>query len=166
MESQTADTLKKGMKNMKKTIAIIALAVVLLVGTATVALAADGWKTPAETVAGITGKTVDQVQDARQDGVTYGAQAAAAGKLDQFKDERLAQYKLRLDEAVKAGRLTQAEADKLYDAMKTRMAACTGNGTGVGNGAGCGMGGGMGRGQGGGLGRGMGNGAGCGMRSN
>ncbi len=147
---------------MKKTIAIIALAVVLLVGTTTVALAADGWKTPAETVAGITGKTVDQVQDARQDGVTYGAQAAAAGKLDQFKDERLAQYKQRLDELVKAGKLTQAEADKLYDAMKARMAACTGNGTGAGNGLGCGMG----RGQGGGFGRGMGNGAGCGMRSN
>ena len=148
---------------MKKTIVIVALAAVLLVGSATVALAADGWKTPAEIVAGITGKTVDQVEDARQDGVTYGAQAAAAGKLDQFQDERLAQYKLRLDELVKAGRLTQAEADKLYDAMKTRMSACDGNGAGAGNGLGCGLGKGNGMGQGGGFGRGMGNGAGCGL---
>lgn len=147
---------------MKKTIAIIALAAVLLVGSATVALAADGWKTPAEIVSGLTGKTVDQVQDDRQDGVTYGAQAAAAGKLDQFQDERLAQYKLRLDEYVKAGRLTQAEADKLYNAMKTRMEAC--DGTGTGNGLGCGLGTGNGLGQGGGFGRGMGNGAGsCGL---
>lgn len=141
---------------MKKTIVVIVMAAVLLIGTATVALAADGWKTPAETVADVTGKTVEQAQADREAGKTYGAQAAAAGKLDDFKAQRLAQYKLRLDEAVKDGRLTQAEADKLYDAMKARMADCTGDGTGCGGG----MGGGMG--NGGGFGRGMGNGMGMG----
>ena len=135
---------------MKKTIIMVVMAAVLLAGSATVAFAADGWKTPAEIVAVLTGKTVDQAQADRQDGKSYGAQAAAADKLDEFTAERLAQYKLRLDEAVKDGRLTQAEADKLYDAMKTRMAACTGNGTGMGGNkmgkGGCGFGAGNGNG--------------------
>lgn len=140
---------------MKKTIVIIALAAVLLVGSATVALAVDGWLTPAEVLAGLTGKTPDEVQAARAAGQSYGEQAAAAGKLEAFNDERLDQYKLRLDEAVKAGRITQADADKLYAAMKARVEACDGtcDNTSGGLGAGAGLG----------RGNGLGNGAGLGM---
>ena len=136
---------------MKKLFVVIAIVAVMLIG-ATVAYAATTAKTPAEIVSGLTGKTVEQVVDARQDGKTYGAQAADSNKLDEFKDQRLEQYKLALDEAVKEKRLTQAEADKLYENMKSRMAVCTGNGTGtgtrngLGNGRkGAGMGYGMGR---------------------
>lgn len=131
---------------MKKLFIVIAVAAVMLVG-ATVAFAAAA-KTPAEIVSGLTGKTVEQAQDARQAGKTYGAQAAEANKLAEFKAQRLEQYKIALDEAVKAKNLTQAEADKLYENMKARMASCTGNGTGAGRGAGNGMGRGMGRGNG------------------
>lgn len=143
---------------MKKIIVIIAIVAVMLIGS-TVALAATAAKTPPEIVSDLTGKTVEQVTDARQDGKTYGAQAADAGKLEAFKQERLAQYKLALDAAVKEKRLTQAEADKLYDAMKARMETCTGNGTGMGAGNGCGLGNGA-RGQG--RGMGLGRTGGCG----
>lgn len=159
METQRARSSKKGRKDMKKTIITAVIAAAVLIGSATVALAADSWKTPAEILAAITGKTVEQVADARQEGATYGTQAAAAGKLEQFQDERLAQYKLRLDQAVKDGKLTQAKADELYQSMKARVDTCTGNGTGEGRGSGCGMGAGRGNG----FGRGMGNGAGNGM---
>ncbi len=142
---------------MKKTIAIIVMAAVLLVGSVTVALAADGWRTPAEILAPLTGKTPDEVQAARAAGQSYGEQAAAAGKLAAFSGERLEQYKLRLDEAVKEGRITQADADKLYAAMKARVEACDGTcGNtcgGLGAGAGLGRRNGMGNGMGLGMGR-------------
>lgn len=125
---------------MKKTVFLITILAVMLVG-ATVAFASDAFKTPAEIVSDITGKPVDDVTDARADGQTYGEQAAAAGKLDEFKAERLAQYKLALNEAVKEGRITQERADQLYAAMKLRMEACLGTGERNGLGAGCGIGG-------------------------
>ncbi len=139
---------------MKKITVLIAVIAVMLAG-ATVALASDVFKTPAEIVSDITGKPVDEVTQARNEGVTYGAQAAAAGKLEEFKDSRLEQYKLRLDEAVKAGRITKAESDSAYAAMQARMAECDGNGSGAGcglrmglkNGRGAGAGNGMGRGS-------------------
>ena len=116
-------------------IAIVAAVGLFLV--ATVALAEVNWKTPAQIVSNLTGKTVDQVQEDRQAGQSYGAQAAAAGELSQFQQERLTpQYKQWLDEAVKSGQMTQAEADDLYETMNTRMAACVGadNANGLGYG--------------------------------
>jgi hypothetical protein len=133
---------------MKKLWMVIAVVAVMLIG-ATVAFAAAA-KTPAEIVAGLTGKTAAQAQEARQDGKSYGAQAAEANKLEAFKTERLEQYKLMLDEAVKEKRITQEKADTLYKNMQSRMAGCTGNGNGSGKGQGSGNG------QGNGLGRGRG----------
>jgi len=125
---------------MKKLFVVIAVVVVMSIG-ATVALAATPAKAPAEIVSDLTGKTVDQVTEAREDGKTYGAQAAEADKLQEFKNERLAQYEIALDEAVQENRITQAEADELYETMGSRMDSCTGNGDGAGSNGGCGLGG-------------------------
>lgn len=121
---------------MKKSVFFITILVVMLVG-ATVAFAADALQTPAQIVSELTDKPVDEVTEARENGDTYGEQAADAGKLDEFKAERFAQYKLGLDQAVKEGRITQERADQLYADMKLRMEACTGDGAGI-----CGNGGG------------------------
>lgn len=146
---------------MKKTVLIIGIVMVMLIGLTSVAFAAGIVQTPAEIVAGLTGKSVEEVTAAREDGVTYGAQAAEAGKLEEFKDERLALMKSRLDEAVANKDLTQAEADEIYANMTERMENCTGDGSGRGQGAGNGgrgmggggrMGQGFGRGNGGGMG--------------
>lgn len=125
---------------MKRIVVVFTILAVMLIG-ATVAFASGVIKTPAEIVSGLTGKPVDDVTEARRNGQTYGKQAAAAGKLEEFKAERLAQYKLALDEAVKDGRITAAQADKLYAAMEQRMKTCTGTGSGNGSCAGNGMGG-------------------------
>ena len=148
---------------MKKTVIFVVILAVMLVG-ATVALAADAIKTPAEIVSDLTGEPVEDVTEARANGETYGEQAADAGKLDEFKAERLAQYKLALDQAVKDGRITQERADQLYAAMEQRMEACTGTGEGAGLCGGNGnAAGGFGiNGQGRGLGMGRQNGAACG----
>lgn len=145
---------------MKKILLIIGIVMVMVIGLASVAFAAGIVQTPAEIVAGLTGKSVEEVNAARENGATYGEQAAEAGKLEEFKDERLALLKSRLDEAVANKELTQAEADAIYARMAERMENCTGDGSGcaAGNG-GCGLGGGRGMGQG----FGRGNGGGCGM---
>lgn len=160
---------------MKKNKLFLVLSVVtiLVIGLSTAAFAATDYKTPAEIVAGLTGKTVDEVTADRQAGTTYGAQAQAADKLDEFQTERLALCDQNLDQAVLDGKLTQAEADKLLEEMNLRMEACDGTGTGVGqgerNGTGTGRGAGLnserGNGTGMGMGRGAGNGTGLGCGS-
>ncbi len=119
---------------MKKPLIALSILVVMIISLSSVAFAAGIVKTPAEIVAGLTGKTVDQVTEARQNGTTYGAQAKDAGELEAFQDQRLEQYKIALDEAVKNNEMTQAQADTLYNNMKLRLESCDGTGTGSGNG--------------------------------
>jgi hypothetical protein len=153
------------MKRKKLLIAVSVMAIILI-GLASISYAAATVKTPAEIVAGLTGKSVDVVTAQRQAGVSYGAQAKAADKLEAFQDERLAQYKIQLDALVADGKLTAAEAKDRLAAMTARMEACDGAGTGAASG-GYGMGqvpgqGGNGLRDGSGAGQGMRRGGGCG----
>lgn len=63
-----------------------------ILAAAGTAYAAD-FKSPADIVAGLTGKTVTEVTTDRTAGKTYGTIAKEAGKLDQFKAEMLQQKK-------------------------------------------------------------------------
>ena len=121
---------------MKKNKLFLALGVVtiLVIGLSTAVFAATENKTPAEIVAGLTGKTTDEVTTDRQAGIPYGAQALAADKLEEFKAERLALYEQNLKQDVLDGTRTQADADKLLEEMKLRMDDCDGTGTGSGQG--------------------------------
>jgi len=160
---------------MKKNKLFLVLSVVaiLVIGMSTAAFAASDYKTPAEIVAGLIGKTADEVTADRQSGTSYGAQAKAADKLDEFQTERLALYAKSLDQAVLDGKITRADADKLLENMKLRMGDCDGTGTGAGqgerNGTGTGLCDGTGAGQNSerrnGTGMGMGRGAGIGSGS-
>jgi len=146
------------MKNMKKFIAVIAAIGVL--GTAGVVYAATV-KTPAEIAAALTGKTVEEVNNSRAAGDTYGSIANDAGKLDEFKVQMLEQKKAILDQRVKDGTLTQQQADEIYSAIKNNQATCDGTGNAqLGRKYGAGFGSGAGKGQG--MGKGMGRGAGMG----
>lgn len=120
---------------------------------------------PVDIVSKLTGKTVDVLYQERAQGKTYGTIAKEAGKLDEFKDEMLKSKKEILDERVKEGRLTQAQADEIYNSIKNNVANCDGTGSqrlgqkygvGFGNGQGRGQGNGAGLGQG--MRRGLGNG--------
>lgn len=147
---------------MKKTklFLLISIVTILLVGVASISYAATVYNSPAEIIAGLTGKSVDAAVAARQAGTSFGAQAEDAGKLAEFKAARLDLYKQRLDQAVTDKKITQEEADKLYQAMELRTANCSGAGSGQGTGNGLGQGMGMG---GRGMGRGAGNGSGAGL---
>jgi len=121
---------------MKKTVVSVIIVAIIVVAVAAVAFAATESQTPAQILAGLTGKSVEEVTAARTAGTAYGAQAAAAGQLEAFQAARLEQFKLRLDEAVAAGQLTQAEADARYAAMAERIENCDGTGNNLGGGFG------------------------------
>lgn len=152
------------MKNVKKLAAVLVAVGVL--GSAGAAYAATV-RTPAEIVSELTGKTVEQINNERAAGETYGAIAEDEGKLEEFKAQMLEQKKAILDQRVKDGSLTQQQADEIYNTMKNNMANCDGTGSSqCGRGKGFGMGAGRGQGMsnGKGLGSGMGRGAGGCMR--
>lgn len=148
---------------MKKSVIAISVLVVAMMSLASVTFAASVIKSPAEIVSGLTGKTVDEVTAARQEGATYGAQANTAGQLEEFQQQRLDAYKASLDEAVANQKMTQAQADTLFANMTLRMEACDGTGIGAGLGTGMGMGRGTGICNGTGAGTGLGQGSGLGQ---
>lgn len=132
---------------IKKTIAItLAVGVIGAMGVAYAATA----KTPAEITASVTGKTATQVTEERGQGKTYGTIAKEAGKLDEFKAQMLEQKKAILDQRVKDGKLTQEQADAIYNNIKNNEATCEGTGSariGKQGGAGFGQGSGYANGQ-------------------
>ncbi|WP_434512767.1 DUF2680 domain-containing protein [Desulfitobacterium sp. AusDCA] len=137
------------MKNLKKLVILVTALGVL--GTAGTVYAAT-FKTPAEITSQVTGKSVEAVNEERASGKTYGTIANEAGKLDEFQSQMLEQRKAILDQQVKDGKLTQTQADAIYNNIKNNQATCNGAGMGYGMGAG------YGRGAGQGYGRGLGNG--------
>ncbi len=119
---------------------IISVAAILVIALSTAAFAIAKGETPAEIVADLTGKTVDEVNDLREEGQSYGEQAKAAGKLPEFQEERLDLLKENLDQAVLDQKMTQEEADALLSQAELRIQNCDGTGEGQGNGAGQGNG--------------------------
>lgn len=149
----------------KRIIIMLSIATILVIGMSTAAFAAADYQTPAEIIAGLTGKTIDEARADRQAGTSYGAQTAEADKLDEFQTERLALCEQNLDQSVIDGNITQEEADKLLAEMTDRMENCDGTGTGLGRASGTGAGLGICNGTGDGSGRGAGKGAGTGTGS-
>lgn len=134
-----------------KKVALI-LTVILLVGSFSVtAMAATGYKTPAEILAVLTGRTTDSVTTERaESGKTYGTIANEAGVLDQYKSQMVEQKKAILSEKVAAGTITQERADAIIAAIENNQANCDGTGSGMGMGSGTCTGNGTGMGFGGG----------------
>lgn len=158
------------MKFKKQLIAVVAVLGIL--GVAGTAYAAE-FKTPADIVSGLTGKTVEAVSAERASGKTYGTMAKEAGVLETFQEEMLVQKKAVLDQRVTEGRMTQDQANAIYAAIQENQVTCDGNGSaqigknnGVGFGNGMMQGLGRGQGQGQGFGGGMGNRAGMGSGFN
>ena len=151
------------MKTMKKLLVVVALIAISLSVISVNAFAASRYQTPAEAVAGLTGRTVQSVINERLNtGKTYGTIAYEAGVLDKFKTDMLQMHKDALDVRVKAGIITQAQANTYAAAYEKQVALCDGTGQGCaldGLGLGLGLGGGNGASLGSGMGLGGGNGA-------
>lgn len=111
-------------------------------GLTVTALAASGYNTPADIVAGLSGKSAESVTAQKAEtGKAYGTLANEYGVLNQFKSQLLEQKNAYLAEKVAAGTMTQERADTIIAAMEANQANCDGscNGrTGAGMGAGLG----------------------------
>lgn len=107
------------------TVALVSL------GAASVSVSAMTSKTPAESLAEVTNKTVEEVTQAKADsGFSYGKLAADENKLEEFKLERSQARKEMLQERVNDGKLTQEEADERLAKMEARHENCDGTGEG------------------------------------
>lgn len=117
------------MINLKKTMALGTI--IFAIGTTSVtAFAASNYKTPADAVAGLTGKTVESVTAEKlETGKTYGTIAKEAGKLEEFKAEKLEMKKDKLNAQVAAGTITQDKADEIIAAIIEKQTTCDGTGT-------------------------------------
>ncbi|HHW94317.1 MAG TPA: DUF2680 domain-containing protein [Mogibacterium sp.] len=117
------------MKKIRKLAAAIVATLVLTSGSIT-AFAGTEYSTPAELVAGLLGKSVEEVVAEKiKDKTTYGAIAADAGKLEEFKAGMLKIKKDRLSELVKAGKITQEKADSIMKAIEENQSNCDGTGS-------------------------------------
>lgn len=125
------------MKTASKVIAI-AIAATLILGVLSagaVYAAAATWPAarvaanttfvrPMEALAKLLGMDRDEIREQRQKGKSLAEIAKAKGvDAEKVIDTLLKARKTRLDAAVKAGRLTQAEADKMLEAYKERLKA-------------------------------------------
>lgn len=89
--------------------------------------AATQYKTRAEAVAALTGKTVESVTKEKEEtGKTYSEIANESGKLEEYKNIKLEMKKDRLSEKVKNGEITQEKADEIIKKMEERQANCDG----------------------------------------
>ena len=112
------------MTKTKKAFSVIGI--ILAVALISISVyAASAYSTPAEALAGLTGKTVDEVIALRQEsGERYCDIAAEAGKLDEFRAAVLEMKKEIINQRVEEGRLTQERAGELIQ----RMENCDGTG--------------------------------------
>ena len=118
------------MKKFHKWI-VVGMVVLALGATSAIALAASPYDTPAEAVAGITGRTEDSVREERvETGKTYGAIAFEAGKQEEFQAAMNEIREEALATKVEEGQLTQDEADAVLARIQERQAECDGTGSG------------------------------------
>ena len=112
-------------------IPILGAAVLVMGALSVTALAASAYSTPAEAVAGLTGRTPESVTAERnQSGKTYGAIADEAGELASFREEMLEIRTAALEARVAAGTMTRDQADAILSNLEQNLAACDGTGAG------------------------------------
>ena len=116
------------MSLVKKLVAT-GIAVLVISAVSVSALAAAGYGSPAEVVAGITSRTQeDVINEKTETGKTYGQIAKEAGVLDEFKAAVLEAKKEFLNAQVTAGKMTQEEADDILARIAENQAKCDGTG--------------------------------------
>ena len=137
------------MTNLKK-IAVLGSMILAIGATSITAFAASDYTTPANAVAGLSGRTVESVIAEKIDSEkTYGKIAIEENVSVEFRNEMINMKKNVLAEKVKAGTITQAEADEVLKALDEKQLDCDGTGSGeVGKNLGAGFGSKDGNGQG------------------
>ncbi len=114
------------MKTKKSILMLISAMLVLMMGM--MVFADAGVFNPVTALSELTGQTEAQIL-AQRGQKTLGEIAKEANVLKAFQDKMVAAKKAILDQRVKDGKMTQAEADKAMVTIKARVEACDGTGT-------------------------------------
>jgi hypothetical protein len=109
---------------------ILAGALLAVVGGSGAAYAATA-ASPAEILSDLTGKSTETLYEQRDEGTTFGALAIEEGVQEQFKERMLENKKEILQERVEEERLTQEEADAIYERMEQNQENCDGTAQGA-----------------------------------
>jgi hypothetical protein len=109
---------------------ILAGAILAVVGGSGAAYAATV-ASPAEILSDLTGKSTETLYEQRDEGTTFGALAIEEGVQEQFKERMLENKKEILQERVEEERLTQEEADAIYERMEQNQENCDGTAQGA-----------------------------------
>ncbi|MBO1263421.1 hypothetical protein J3A84_00010 [Proteiniclasticum sp. SCR006] len=116
------------MKKIRNIVAAGALTLAMGITSLTV-FAAAKYDSPQEALAGVTGKTMEEIAEERYvEGKTYGEIAAEADKLDEFKEELFEQKKEIIEERVAEGGLSREYADEYLERIEDNQATCFGSG--------------------------------------
>ena len=111
-----------------KTLAVISIMLLIISATSIIAFAAV-YDTPAQALAGISGKDLETViAERKEKNIRYGTMAKEAGSLEEFRKEMLEIKKAILKERVKAGTITQEKADEIIATMEKNYENCDGTG--------------------------------------
>lgn len=102
---------------LKKVVAL-GLTMVILGGTTVFA------STPAEIYSEVTGVTVEEAYEARQNGETFGKLADDKGLFEEFQQEMLEDKKVFIEEKVSDGTLTREKADEFIKTLEERIENC------------------------------------------
>ncbi|MBN4056487.1 MAG: hypothetical protein COA82_06160 [Alkaliphilus sp.] len=101
---------------MKKmlSVGLVGLIVVASMGVAFAGM----MQSPSEVLAGITGKTTEEVVELRGEGSTFGHLAVELEVWEEFKQANLEARKARLEYMVEEGKITQEKADEILAAIE------------------------------------------------
>lgn len=117
------------MIKIKKLVSVTAALLMFGVFSTSV-MAASNYNSPAEVVAGVTDKTVQEVVKIKEDSnKTYGEIAKDEGNLEEFKTEMLEVKKDAIAKKVSDGKITQERADEIIKRITENNATCDGTGT-------------------------------------
>ncbi|MGV8146425.1 MAG: hypothetical protein ACLKAK_09145 [Alkaliphilus sp.] len=102
---------------MKKmlSVALVGLIVVASMGAAFAGI----MQSPSEVLAGITGKTTEEVFELREEGSTCGQLAMDLEVWEEFKQANLEVRKARLEYMVEEGKITQEKADEILATIES-----------------------------------------------
>lgn len=111
------------MKNIKKLIAL-SLAATAVLSTSIISFADSKYDNPIQAAAGLTGKTIEEVSEARKNGQTLAQYVDQFGKLEEFQAEVLEQKREMIQARIEAGRITQEQGDAILKNMEENQENC------------------------------------------
>lgn len=114
------------MKTLKTILAVFVITAVL--GSSVAVFAANEKQSPIDVLVNITNYSVEEIKEQVSQGKRLGLIAEEAGHLEAFKEQMLAIKKLRIEQRVIDGKLSQEQADKILQHFEEKSAVCDGTG--------------------------------------